>query len=662
MAGPSAIEIAARSWPQEPAVLLCLATAALLYSLGVARAWRVAGVGRGVGTGRALAGFLGLAAVAAALASPIEPLSGLVFSAHMAQHLLLVLVAAPLLVVAAPLLAVLWLMPAEARRRVVAGWRRRRVLRRGWHLLTHPGVAWALFVAVLWLWHLPVAYEAALLSEAVHAGEHLSLLAVAALFWWALLQPMGRRRLSLFGAPLVLFATAMQGGLLGAMIALSDVPWYGHYERVAQSIGFSALADQQLAGLLMWVPPGALYLAVACWLLYRAMVRLDTRLEGPLLLGPKAAEAGAPPRPDRPNGLESPDGGKSRRRPVEAGDWLSRAVAVAALALSGLGRAQVLDPAGPGAERIASIWWLMLVLAGIVCLVVYVLLLMAVFLGRGQARRPRRQGPDGPGRRNEARPGEARPPLGSGLFVVLGGIVIPILILVPLMLYSLGITAGLARPAADELTIEVIGHQWWWEVRYPDAGVVSANEIHLPAGRPVRLQLTSADVIHSFWAPRLQGKMDLIPGNINTLTIEAEETGVFSARCAEFCGVQHANMQLLVVAEPAERFNEWLSERQEAAPLPRDPLTREGMEVFLSSACVYCHTIEGTNATGRVGPDLTHVASRLTLGAGTVANTRGNLGGWIVNSQAIKPGNRMPPMYLGSEELQALLAYLESLE
>ncbi|HLU83462.1 MAG TPA: c-type cytochrome, partial [Trueperaceae bacterium] len=211
------------------------------------------------------------------------------------------------------------------------------------------------------------------------------------------------------------------------------------------------------------------------------------------------------------------------------------------------------------------------------------------------------------------------------------------------------------------LTIEVIGHQWWWEVRYPESGVVTANEVVIPVGETVRLELSSVDVIHSFWVPVLNGKMDLIPGQTTSLPLEASLAGEYFGFCAEFCGVQHARMNLLVVAQERSDFDAWLATQQLAAPPPNDATTLAGQQVFLGSACVYCHTVRGTNASGKLGPDLTHLASRRLLGAGALPNTRGNLAGWIVNSQTTKPGNRMPPMYLGGSELQSLLAYLETL-
>jgi cytochrome c oxidase subunit II len=214
---------------------------------------------------------------------------------------------------------------------------------------------------------------------------------------------------------------------------------------------------------------------------------------------------------------------------------------------------------------------------------------------------------------------------------------------------------------AGEVVIEVIGHQWWWEVRYPHEGIVTANEIHIPAGQPVTLRLTSDDVIHSFWVPELHGKLDLNPQQTNTLILQADQPGAYRGQCAEFCGIQHAKMALLVVAQEPAAYAEWVSAQQLVPPPPNTELTEFGQQVFLGSACVYCHTVRGTNATGVLGPDLTHLASRRTLAAATVPNTRGYLAGWIVDPHGLKPGNKMPPTDMSAEELQALLAYLESL-
>jgi cytochrome c oxidase subunit 2 len=223
-----------------------------------------------------------------------------------------------------------------------------------------------------------------------------------------------------------------------------------------------------------------------------------------------------------------------------------------------------------------------------------------------------------------------------------------------------------AAPGPEALQIRLTGHQWWWEVEYRDSipsnWATTANEIHVPVGRPVVLELRSADVIHSFWAPNLGVKRDLIPGEETSVWFQADTAGVYRGQCAEFCGHQHANMAFLVVAEPADSFAAWLARQRDTASTPGDSVALRGQEVFLASSCVMCHAIQGTPAGSRVGPDLTHLASRRTLGAGTLPNTRGNLAGWIVDPQRIKPGVRMPPNELAPNDLQALLAYLERLQ
>jgi cytochrome c oxidase subunit 2 len=218
----------------------------------------------------------------------------------------------------------------------------------------------------------------------------------------------------------------------------------------------------------------------------------------------------------------------------------------------------------------------------------------------------------------------------------------------------------------NPIAIDVIGHQWWWEVRYEatqaDQTVVTANEIHIPVGQPVVIKTSSRDVIHSFWAPNIQGKRDLIPGYENALWLQADRPGVFRGQCAEFCGHQHAHMAFFVVAEPLDKFQSWLKQQVSTPPPPGDPDAIEGQQVFLSHPCVMCHTIRGSDAGAKAGPDLTHIASRMTIGAGTLTNTKGNLAAWILDSQSIKPGNMMPPNLLKADDLNALLTYLETLK
>ena len=219
--------------------------------------------------------------------------------------------------------------------------------------------------------------------------------------------------------------------------------------------------------------------------------------------------------------------------------------------------------------------------------------------------------------------------------------------------------------APSAVSIAVSGHQWWWEVEYEDATpnrrVKTANEIHVPIGRPVVIKVTSRDVIHSFWVPNLDGKRDLIPGYTTAVWIQADRAGTFRGQCAEFCGRQHAHMAFDLVAEPEADFEQWLARERRSADPPGDAVSQRGEAVFMTRQCVACHTIRGTAANGLYGPDLTHIASRRTIGAGTLPNTREHMAGWIVNSQAAKPGNLMPPNVLPQTDVQDLLAYLETL-
>jgi cytochrome c oxidase subunit 2 len=236
-----------------------------------------------------------------------------------------------------------------------------------------------------------------------------------------------------------------------------------------------------------------------------------------------------------------------------------------------------------------------------------------------------------------------------------------VLILFGFLIYDVAVGRQLTRGLGQEaLQIRVIGHQWWWEVQYrdsiPNNWAITANEVHIPAGRPVALELLSTDVNHSFWPPTLSNKRDLIPGKDNSLWLQADTPGVYRGQCAEYCGAQHAKMGFLVIADRPDSFASWLARQRDTALTPTTALTRRGQEVFLASSCV------GTPAGSRIGPDLTHLASRKTIAAGTLPNTRGNLAGWIVNPQSIKPGTRMPPNQLDPDDLQALLAYLETLK
>lgn len=309
----------------------------------------------------------------------------------------------------------------------------------------------------------------------------------------------------------------------------------------------------------------------------------------------------------------------------------------------------VFRPQGTAARQINDLWWLLLGLGAFTYLLVMALLLVALFRRRSpyQRQKTTSHSDDRNGRR----------------LVWAGGVIFPAVVLVVVYGFTLNVLSHLfITENPDNLVVEVIGHQWWWEVHYPGQQIVTANEIYIPAGEDVIFKLTSADVIHSFWVPELHGKMDLIPGKTNTWQLHAEQPGDFWGLCAEFCGTQHAKMLFLVVAVPPAEYERWLAARRAPAPSPTDPVAQDGLAVFLETGCGECHAIRGTEAVGDLGPDLTHIASRLTLGAGAVRNNRGNLAGWIADPHGIKPGNLMPTTEITGPELQALLAYMETLE
>ena len=329
------------------------------------------------------------------------------------------------------------------------------------------------------------------------------------------------------------------------------------------------------------------------------------------------------------------------------------ALTLALTALGGCaGRPAALDPAGPQAARIAGFWWLLLAVSIAVSVVVLAVLLDALARRRGGGLPP-------------------TPAVDPGLerrltFGVAAAVVLTAVLLLSLFVASLRTARALnALGEPDALTVEVTGHQWWWEVEYWDSAparrVRTANEIHVPVGRPVLVKTRSADVIHSLWAPRLAGKKDLLPQHATSLWMQADRPGMFDGQCAEFCGHQHAHMRLTVVAEAPEAFQTWLAHQRTPAAEPTEPALVHGREVFLAGPCALCHTIAGTTAAARLGPDLTHFASRTTLAAGTLPNDLGALAAWLVDPQSVKPGVHMPPAALPPRDFQALVAYLGSL-
>ncbi len=240
--------------------------------------------------------------------------------------------------------------------------------------------------------------------------------------------------------------------------------------------------------------------------------------------------------------------------------------------------------------------------------------------------------------------------------------IVPVLIVVVLALTTARVVHEIqdARQPSGALEVQVIGHQWWWEFRYPKLGIVTANELHVPNGLATFLDLRSADVVHSFWVPRLAGKTDLIPNKINSMWIEPERTGLFLGQCAKYCGTQHAMMLLRVYVDTPEEFDRWVNEQKTTGE--RDSNVAAGRLVFEHTACINCHNVTGTVGNGRFGPDLTHLMSRATLGAGAIENSPANLRAWIKAPDKCKPGVFMPAMNLNDADLDQLVAYLTTLK
>jgi cytochrome c oxidase subunit 2 len=304
-----------------------------------------------------------------------------------------------------------------------------------------------------------------------------------------------------------------------------------------------------------------------------------------------------------------------------------------------------LSGAGSESSRVAGVWWLAFGAGAAVYAIVGGLVVFGA-LRKGSAEVDERT-------RTRER-----------VVIVVGGVTIPFLILLFFAAVTVNATAHLRKTApANAVNIEVTGKRWWWDVRYPSLGIVTANEIHIPVGQPVHFTLKSDNVIHSFWVPQLAGKEDMIPGQTNQLTFTAKKAGKYRGLCAEFCGEEHARMLFFVIAEPASQFVTWVSREQQTFTEPTSEETAAGQRVFLREACAGCHTINGTTAEGTLAPNLTDIGSRSTVGAGWLENTPQNMQTWIRDAQSVKPGSLMPPFpALSDADLKAVVAYLESLK
>ena len=308
-----------------------------------------------------------------------------------------------------------------------------------------------------------------------------------------------------------------------------------------------------------------------------------------------------------------------------------------------------LDPAGPNSAAIASLFNVVLVIATVVFVVVEGLILVSAFRFRRRAR-------------DVSEPIQVH----GNTKAEIAWTILPALIVVTLFVMALQTQQTLAKPdttvAPEQMTVKVIGHQFWWEYQYPDLGITTATDLVIPTGKVVNLELSSVDVIHSFWVPQLNGKTDAFPNHVNFTWIQANTPGAYYGQCAELCGASHANMRVVVVAKTPEEFDQWVRDQQAGPAEPADALAQQGQLVFSAGACIGCHTINGTAANGKTGPNLTHVGSRTSLAGGMFTNTEGNLRRWLTNPPAVKPGSIMPNLNLTRTEIDALTAYLQSLK
>jgi cytochrome c oxidase subunit 2 len=342
-----------------------------------------------------------------------------------------------------------------------------------------------------------------------------------------------------------------------------------------------------------------------------------------------------------------------RRRPLSVLLWCGALETLAACN----GNTSYLDASGTAGHEEAILGrWLTAVSLGVVAMVCAVIL-----LGIARHRGPHNTREDG-GATGATVRREVRPALS---WIYVGTAATFVILLVTFAGTLVTLQAASRPPRKPTITMDVTAHQWWWEIRYRDAShsdfsFVTANEVHLPVGEPVRVRLQTADVIHSFWLPQIAGKTDVIPGQVNEMWVEAKQPGSSRGMCGEYCGLQHAMMSLAVTAESPDDFRRWAEDRRAEAKAPQTPMAAAGRVVFTRS-CGACHAVGGTMALGRLGPDLTHIASRPWIGAGLLPNNPGSLMQWITNAPAVKEGARMPPIRLSAGELRDVIAYLQTL-
>jgi len=301
-----------------------------------------------------------------------------------------------------------------------------------------------------------------------------------------------------------------------------------------------------------------------------------------------------------------------------------------------------LNPASEGAREIANLYWVTFWIALVIFLLVEGLLLYTVIRFR------------------QKDPKVIPPKIHGSTPLEIAWTIAPAVVLLIIFVLMVRTMNAAARPPDNAMPIRVIGHQWWWEFQYPELGIVTGNELYVPVGQPIIAELASDNVIHSFWIPRLAGKIDVVPGQTNTMWFQADMPGNYRGQCAELCGLQHANMNFMVVAVPPDQFELWVRRQQQPA-VTASGEAAEGEQLFLNGQCITCHTIAGIQAFGGLGPNLTHFGSRQTIAGLMLRNTPENLVRWLSDPQAVKPGNKMVIERLSRDEVEALAQYLSSL-
>jgi cytochrome c oxidase subunit 2 len=325
-------------------------------------------------------------------------------------------------------------------------------------------------------------------------------------------------------------------------------------------------------------------------------------------------------------------------------------VAVVPAAAAACDSQSMFKPAGPAARTLSHVGWFVLLTFAAATLITWALLAWVALRRRGTL--------------TEHDPVHAE---GGMNWIVIGGFAIPAFVLAIVFIVALRTMAAFPmHHAHGDPQIRVTGRQWWFQVEYrmgnASEWMSTATEIHIPVGRPVEIELATADVIHSFWVPPLHGKVDLVPGMVNHIRLQADRPGRYPGECAEYCGKQHANMKLYVIAEPVEQFNRWLDAQRQPAEEPMTDEVRSGQQIVVQGSCALCHTVRGTPALGRVGPDLTHLASRQTIAGGMLPNNIANLHAWVTHAQSLKPGAEMPDLnQFTGDQLHDLVAYLRTL-